>query len=60
MHEPILLVEDNADDELLTLRKNNVCNGVVVARNGAEALDYLCATEEYAGGTRARCRRWSC
>lgn len=40
----ILLVEDNPDDELLTLRaleSNNIQNKVVVARNGAEALDYL-------------------
>ena len=37
----ILLVEDNPDDELLTLRalkKNNILNDVVVARDGAEAL----------------------
>jgi two-component system response regulator len=50
--ETILLVEDDADDELLTrraLRKNNVCNDVVVARDGAEALDYLFATGEYEG-----------
>ncbi len=43
----ILLVEDNADDEKLTLRalkKNNISNDVVVARNGAEALDYLFGT----------------
>ncbi len=48
----ILLVEDNLDDELLTLRalkKNNVTDEVVVARDGAEALDYLFATGEYAG-----------
>ncbi len=50
--ETILLVEDNADDELLTrraLRKNNVCNEVVVVRDGAEALDYLFATGPYEG-----------
>lgn len=40
----ILLVEDNPDDEALTLRalrKNNVHNTVTVARDGAEALDCL-------------------
>jgi len=40
----ILLVEDNADDEALTLRalkKNNIKNDVVVAHDGVEALDYL-------------------
>lgn len=39
----VLLVEDNADDEALTLRalrKHNITN-VVVKRDGAEALDYL-------------------
>jgi two-component system response regulator len=47
----ILLVEDNPDDELLTLRalrKQNVPNEVVVARDGVEALDYLFATGPYA------------
>jgi len=50
--ETILLVEDNPDDELLTrraLKKSNVCNEVVVARDGAEALDYLFATGTHEG-----------
>ena len=48
----ILLVEDNPDDEALTLRafkKSNVMNEVIVARDGVEALDYLFATGTYAG-----------
>lgn len=47
----ILLVEDNPDDEALTLRalkKNNILNKVVVARDGAEALDYLFCRGIYA------------
>jgi two-component system response regulator len=47
----ILLVEDNPDDEALTLRalkKNNILNKVAVARDGAEALDYLFCRGEYA------------
>ncbi len=48
----ILLVEDNPDDEALTLRalnKNNIMNEVVVARDGAEALDYLFCRNAHAG-----------
>ena len=50
--ETILLVEDNPDDELLTqraLKKSNICNEVVVVRDGAEALDYLFATGAHEG-----------
>ena len=48
----ILLVEDNPDDEALTLRalmKNNILNPVTVVRDGAEALDYLFCQGAYAG-----------
>jgi two-component system, response regulator len=48
----ILLVEDNPDDEALTLRalkKNNIKNEVIIARDGAEALDYLFASGPYQG-----------
>lgn len=49
---PILLVEDNPDDEALTLRafsKNRITNPVVVAHDGVEALDYLFCTGPHAG-----------
>lgn len=52
MEEVILLVEDNPDDELLTrrvLRKNNLRNELVVARDGEQALDYLFGTGAYEG-----------
>ncbi len=48
----ILLVEDNADDEALTLRalkRNNILNTVEVVRDGAEALDFLFGTGSHAG-----------
>lgn len=44
MSKTILLIEDNPDDELLTLRtlkRSNIANEVIVARDGAEALEYL-------------------
>ena len=52
MSKIILLVEDNPDDELLTrraLKKNNIGNKVVAARDGVEALDYLFGTGAYEG-----------
>lgn len=48
----ILLVEDNPDDEALTMRalkRGNIVNDVVVAHDGAEALDYLFGSGPYAG-----------
>ncbi|MGQ4912485.1 MAG: response regulator [Candidatus Thorarchaeota archaeon] len=47
----ILLVEDNTDDVLLTLRalqRANILNEVVVARDGVEGLDYLTCQGQYA------------
>lgn len=48
----ILLVEDNPDDELLTLlafKENEISNEVVITRDGAEALDYLFGTGKFQG-----------
>lgn len=52
MEKTILLVEDNPDDVELTLRalkKNNISNEVIIARDGVEALDYLFGTGAYSG-----------
>lgn len=51
-NKEILLVEDDPDDEALTLRalrKSHLLNKIVVARDGAEALDYLHCTGTYSG-----------
>lgn len=48
----ILLVEDNPDDQALTIRalqKNNIANQVVVVDDGARALEYLFGRGEFAG-----------
>ncbi len=48
----ILLIEDNIDDERLTLRalrKNNIMNEVVVACDGQEAIDYLFGSGSFSG-----------
>src|SRR5450631_1587359 len=48
----ILLIEDNVDDERLTLRalrRNNIMNEVVVACDGQQAIDYLFGTGSYSG-----------
>ena len=48
----ILLVEDNQDDQVLTMRalkKSNIVNELVVLNDGVEALDYLLGTGMYAG-----------
>jgi len=48
----ILLVEDNPDDEELTLmalKQSKILNNVIVARDGVEAVDYLYCTGKYEG-----------
>jgi CheY-like chemotaxis protein len=50
MLKPILLVEDNPNDlelTLIALSKSQLANEVVIARDGAEALDYLNRRGEY-------------
>ena len=50
-NKTILLVEDNADDETLTLhalKKNRIADKVFVVRDGVEALDFLFCTNAYA------------
>jgi len=50
IEKTILLVEDNPDDELLTLlafKDNSIANEVVVAHDGEEALDYLFGIGKY-------------
>ncbi|MGA9697172.1 MAG: response regulator [Dehalococcoidales bacterium] len=48
----IFLVEDNPDDVVLTeraLKKSHILNKLVVARDGAEALEYIFGTGNYSG-----------
>jgi two-component system response regulator len=57
MDNVILLVEDNPDDEELTLmafRESQIANEVVVVRDGVAALDYLFASGPYADRDPAR------
>ncbi len=52
IEQTILLVEDNATDEGLTLRslkKSNILTKVVIARDGPDALDYVFAQGSYTG-----------
>jgi two-component system, response regulator len=51
VNKMILLVEDNPDDEALTLRavRKHMPHGIVVARDGAEALDFLFGTGNFSG-----------
>ena len=49
-YKMILLVEDNPDDEALTVRalsKNKIANNLSVVRDGAEALEFLFCTGAY-------------
>jgi two-component system, response regulator len=51
-NKAIMLVEDNPDDEALTVRalkKNKIMNEIVIARDGVEALEYLFGEGAHAG-----------
>lgn len=51
-NNPILLAEDNPDDQELALRafsKSNLSNEIILVKDGVEALDYLFGTGKYAG-----------
>ena len=57
MSKIILLVEDNPDDQMLTMRaleKNHISNEIVLAADGQEALDYLFAEGHYQGRDTSR------
>jgi two-component system response regulator len=52
-NNPILLAEDNPDDQELALRafaKSNLSNEIILVKDGVEALDYLFGSGKYAGG----------
>jgi len=58
----ILLVEDNPDDEILTLRalkQGSIVNKIVMVREGPEALDFLFGTGPMRTATPGLCPRWS-
>ena len=49
-NEIILMIEDNPDDEKLTLnamKKNNILNDIIIARDGAEALNYIFGNSQH-------------
>ncbi|HMJ11070.1 MAG TPA: response regulator [Polyangiaceae bacterium] len=51
MNKALLLVEDNASDEKLTIRafnKSNLANEIIVVRDGEEALEYMFGTGRFA------------
>lgn len=50
--QPVLLVEDNPDDQALALRalrRSEIRAPVIIANDGEEALDYMFGTGAYAG-----------